>query len=437
MSQTLHLHHVIYFDMNQGQCLWRVMKHLNKGKTAMTNLSVKGLYFYKCYADLDLQFNCKHISKMVGKLEYWFNRPQFKEGFFKFLEPCNRPSYKQGDSWTEEMGICRKVFNKAFDLIGTTYSSKTEFSANKEDLFKGKLYARYYDRQSNKTYFIRNHNYIENIFEQNTLTKHPKSQISQQNKSEKAIENTASNGQKGRSQTGQKGRSSIAKEYKQINTSSIEHEASVEHIPSVQNKKFELEEKMVKIWIDEIGSCSLLKINYTVARQLRKCWEYFGKELENWRLYCQKIASSKFLMGEKPSCDFKILFSWAIKISTIESIECGTYSLGDRKIIPKTQVKKLFQHNSVNIIHKKTIQIQKLHNHLIEYIGSIDYNNWFNYVQINDDIDKVTIISKSKFICDTIQNRFDNFIKKAINQAFRADKPYEIRCLNAGYLDAI
>ena len=60
-------------------------------------------------------FGSSKSTFIINRLEYWFKIK--KEGFYKFLEPCNHRAYKHGDSWTEELGFCRKTFNVAFDLI--------------------------------------------------------------------------------------------------------------------------------------------------------------------------------------------------------------------------------------------------------------------------------------------------------------------------------
>ena len=42
-----------------------------------------------------------------------------------FFEPCSHPLYRQGDSWAEEIGLSRKVWTKAFSIVGTHYKTKS------------------------------------------------------------------------------------------------------------------------------------------------------------------------------------------------------------------------------------------------------------------------------------------------------------------------
>ena len=95
---------------------------------------------------------------VMQQLDYWFeNHP---EGFYKFLLPSEHPAYKDGDSWTEELGMSVDEFRTAFDKIGIRYKSKSEFD-KADDKFQGKFYCSYVDRRSNLTYYFRNHDLVD------------------------------------------------------------------------------------------------------------------------------------------------------------------------------------------------------------------------------------------------------------------------------------
>ena len=95
---------------------------------------------------------------VMQQLDYWFeNHP---EGFYKFLLPSEHPAYKDGDSWTEELGMSVDEFRTAFDKIGYRYKSKSEFD-KAEDKFQGKFYCSYVDRRSNLTFYFRNHEAVD------------------------------------------------------------------------------------------------------------------------------------------------------------------------------------------------------------------------------------------------------------------------------------
>lgn len=250
---------------------------------------------------------------ILDRLEYWFSK---YSSFYKFIEPCSHPCYREGDSLQEELSISRKVFNKAFDLIGVRYKSKTAFMEEK-DPFKGKLYAMYMDRQTHKTYFVRNNKFASSILGKlfSPLKKTPDSQKN-----------------KGCSRNLQKGNSSIYKD-KQINTSSSSKNENVSE--SIETKKTE---EILDIWEKEVGEVEKNEnISPHLLRNLRESFKInFYGSLENWTSYCKKIASSKFLMGEGGNAFFKKAWlSWAIKKENIEKINTGHFTVGDRQTVEK------------------------------------------------------------------------------------------------------
>jgi len=65
-------------------------------------------------------------SILAAKLEIWFEK--YPDGFYKFLEPApGHKDYRDGDSWTEEIGLSSREFKSAFENIGVAYPSKSEF----------------------------------------------------------------------------------------------------------------------------------------------------------------------------------------------------------------------------------------------------------------------------------------------------------------------
>ncbi|MDD4977296.1 MAG: hypothetical protein PHI29_01545 [Gallionella sp.] len=95
---------------------------------------------------------------LMQQLDYWFHR--HPNGFWKFLEPSSHQKYKQGDSWTEELGISCAEFRTAFDRIGTRHKSKSEFDLA-TDKFAGKFYCSYLDRRENLTFYFRNDSLLD------------------------------------------------------------------------------------------------------------------------------------------------------------------------------------------------------------------------------------------------------------------------------------
>jgi hypothetical protein len=96
---------------------------------------------------------------LFQQLEYWFFKTD-NEKFYKYLEPCETPTYKEGDSWVEELAFSKDEFRTAFDNIGIRYVSKKEFD-KAEDKFAGLFYCSYTDRITGLTWYYRNNKLVE------------------------------------------------------------------------------------------------------------------------------------------------------------------------------------------------------------------------------------------------------------------------------------
>lgn len=99
---------------------------------------------------------------LMQQLDYWFDR--YPNGFYKFQSPTEHPQYKPEQSWTEELGFSKDEFRTAFDKIGIRYKSKSEYRAS-EDTFQGKFYCSYHDRIQGLTFYLRNHELVDNALD--------------------------------------------------------------------------------------------------------------------------------------------------------------------------------------------------------------------------------------------------------------------------------
>ena len=53
---------------------------------------------------------------LLQQLIYWSDKNDNKP-FYKFVEPCENEKYKNGDSWTEELGFTKKEFTGAYKKL--------------------------------------------------------------------------------------------------------------------------------------------------------------------------------------------------------------------------------------------------------------------------------------------------------------------------------
>lgn len=106
---------------------------------------------------------------LMQQLDYWFERKP--GGFYKFLENCNQPLCRPGESWVEELGISAVEFRTTFDRFGIRYKSKSEFD-RAPDKFQGKFYCSYHDKRAQLTWYFRNHDLLDQALD--TLLAIPK-----------------------------------------------------------------------------------------------------------------------------------------------------------------------------------------------------------------------------------------------------------------------
>jgi hypothetical protein len=94
---------------------------------------------------------------LMAQCEYWFGL--YPDGFYKFMSPAigDIRAYREGDSWTEEMGMSDTKIANALKPICTPYPSYTAYKNEAGDKFKGKFYCSYYHKPSHQTQYLRNH----------------------------------------------------------------------------------------------------------------------------------------------------------------------------------------------------------------------------------------------------------------------------------------
>jgi hypothetical protein len=125
------------------------------------------------------------------QLDYWFEK--YPDGYYKFLSPPEsaHPSYKQGDSWEEELGFSKDEFRCAFDKIGVRHSSKTAFNKVENPFLKQEkemFFASYQDKLKKMTFYYRNHELADKaLTDLVTIAPKPKRKTAVKNETSQSI----------------------------------------------------------------------------------------------------------------------------------------------------------------------------------------------------------------------------------------------------------
>ena len=300
-------------------------------------------YFIKYNPALKTEFGSQNAVLLFDRLEYWFSKS--KNQFYKFIEPCDHPCYRDGDSWSEELGFSKLVFRNAFDKIGTRYISKTAFE-KEGDPFKGKLFASYRDRQSKKTIFVRNNSLLNIFYERmkviasKAATAIQKTFNSAKTGKSKLIPNPPSRREGYRSSyagaTKDKQRNTSFKKMGSVILGSNPNSTNISTNSSVKSQE------MKNIWNEEIGSRGLITLTPETSLKISNALETsFQGSLANWREHCVKIASSKFLMGEKEGTNYEIRILVALTAKFKEQLDEGRFELKTRTTNNDQKIKGL------------------------------------------------------------------------------------------------
>ena len=176
---------------------------------------------------------------------------------------------------------------------------------------------------------------------------------------------------------------------------------------TVQPKLSDNASHMITIWNETVGKD--LSQNITLYPKLLHTLnalleQYFNNDLEAWRNYCLKIASSKFLMGEVR--DYRIRFSYAVSENGLNEILHGDkYTFGDRVTLITTDEPQ--KSKSINPFehYQESEQALKLREFIKKKVTSnAIYESWYKpaYIYYNAETNEYIIFAPTRFMRDRI-----------------------------------
>lgn len=379
--------------------------------------------FIKYQPELKKFFGCSEAALIFEKLEYWGLRSDPQKGFWKFLEPCDHPLYKVGDSWQEELEISRKVFRRAFSVFGIHYKSKSAY-LDQTDPFQGKMYTSYYDRKTNRTYFLRNHPRVQEFL--SSLWQGVKKVVSQ------ARAKITSQGSYRRVPSGKSftcasnislQRSTSSQDLKSEEPQSLPSEPEMKE---EKDKNIKIAQDMLKIW-NKVTSDSQPLRSDLKASLPQALGTSFQGSMELWTDFCLSVASSKFLMGEAPYSKFKAYLAWLIKPETVQAIKDKHYSLGDREVtysLTSPQSSEGFNAEEV----QGTDAWKKICEQLCNRLGYGTFKSWFQDLKfLSEDTSHPVVQCSSRFKQAWIQSRYRLNLEQVIQQILPHVERVEIR----------
>ena len=373
---------------------------------------MKRTYFIKHDQRIRRIIGCDRATLIFDRLEFYSSRQP--DGFYKFIEPNSHRLYKKDDSWTELLDCHRTSFWRAFKLIGKKHTSRWTFEES-EDKFEGKLYASYYDRLTNRMFFVRNHDVVKELF----AKIQPGSELG--DKSEENMDNSQSCPGSDKTKNSLRTEQN-AQSYKESKPSSLDLSKDKSHAE-------EIIKKMIEIWtaLVEEGR-GLVKLSKTTIPFLKKAFtDKFDNCLEKWKKYCYDIASSRFLMGEKNS--FKAKLDWALIFKNIEKVFDGQYGIGDRT--PKAILPSQADLQEEILASKESQEIKDFRILCLKTAGNGKYLSLFKNLTVEfREEGEVALIAAYKFTADFLVQDCYFYLKAILQGMVKSSKRISILAPN-------
>ncbi len=172
-------------------------KQKTKVKVELFEAAQNKIQYIKELKELD-GIKSVNACLLMAQIEYWFSISG--NGFYKYKArpETEQYRYKDGDSWTEELGISNAEFTSAFAQIGISYNSKKLYDEAKVkgDVFKGKFYCSYNNKVNRLTHYFRNDKKVNEAiqFLRELKTQTPGNKDSQLSDSTKLVSRDEENG---------------------------------------------------------------------------------------------------------------------------------------------------------------------------------------------------------------------------------------------------
>jgi len=139
----------------------------------------------------------------------------------------------------------------------------------------------------------------------------------------------------------------------------------------------------------------------------------FGNSLEKTREYCEKIASSRWLMSAKKFPDLSL--SWFLRYSTIDKILNGKFGVRDNTKVMAAAIKISVNDavdefkNHIRSI-KESERCKNIRCLIAEKINNHNYNSWFKNVSLLEENGCIVMQSPNNFFYDRINLMFGDVL---------------------------
>ena len=137
----------------------------------------------------------------------------------------------------------------------------------------------------------------------------------------------------------------------------------------------------------------------------------FESSLGNWKIFCEKIASSQFLMG-KVKETFRATIDWVLKFEVIQRIFEGDFGISKSYTAKACSPDKAKVEVSIESGNEPP-EIKNIHKTLLSRFGASTYKAWFSIASINfKEDDSIIFIMPSRFTAQHVDTHFGLDLRK-------------------------
>jgi hypothetical protein len=199
------------------------------------------------------------------------------------------------------------------------------------------------------------------------------------------------------------------RDHNYINSTNEAEESNRIDDDSIVDENIIITSSMLDIWNKTLNEdTSKIKLNLRRSKNLYEAYNFLSQDISKWQEYCNKIASSKFLMGEATS--FKASIDWCIKCEVIENILAGKYKCGDRSY------KKNYVPIKLDLLSRDPLWIKVIDKFKIHH-GEAKTISWLSKLDFKlIDQNTVSLSCRSKFILSYVETHYLNQLRSIFKE---------------------
>jgi len=174
--------------------------------------------------------------------------------------------------------------------------------------------------------------------------------------------------------------------------------------PKNSQPKRSTAQDMLRVWNTILGEKAQAIMNKDLAPLLVSAFSTkFGKDIEQWKRYCDLIKTSDYLMKE----GFDLSIFWVLKFSTIDRLWAGGLGVKPASLGSTSEV-IISEHQTEEMINNlnESEKVKALRRTIAQAIGFANYLSWFHHASFVEQNGKILLIAPNAFVENIWAERF-------------------------------